>query len=61
MAFLFTAFGFTLAWKMETTQGFHAIVNLILFPLWMVSGAVFTPCATACEMDRTTRCPRSAN
>ena len=42
IAFLFTAFGFTLAWRMESTQGFHAIVNLILFPLWMVSGAVFT-------------------
>jgi ABC-2 type transport system permease protein len=47
MAFLFTAFGFTLAWKMESTQGFHAVVNLILFPLWMVSGAVFAPATAA--------------
>ncbi|MCX6623284.1 MAG: ABC transporter permease, partial [Acidobacteria bacterium] len=22
-------------------QGFHAIMNLVLFPLWMVSGALF--------------------
>lgn len=39
----FTALGFLLAWKMDSTQGFHAIMNLVLFPLWMVSGAIFPP------------------
>lgn len=41
VAFLFTALGFLLAWRMESTQGFHAVMNLLLFPLWMVSGALF--------------------
>lgn len=37
----FTLLGFLLAWQMESTQGFHAIMNMVLFPLWMVSGALF--------------------
>jgi ABC-2 type transport system permease protein len=41
IAFTFTSIGFYFAWKMDTTQGFHAIMNLVLFPLWMVSGALF--------------------
>jgi len=41
IAFTFTSIGFYFAWRTETTQGFHAIMNLVLFPLWMVSGALF--------------------
>jgi ABC-2 type transport system permease protein len=26
---------------MESTQGFHAVMNLVLLPLWLVSGALF--------------------
>ncbi|MFB6098439.1 MAG: ABC transporter permease, partial [Salinibacter sp.] len=37
----FTALGFTIAWQMETTRGFHAIMNLFLLPLWFLSGAMF--------------------
>ena len=25
----------------ESTQGFHAIMNLILIPIWLLSGAFF--------------------
>jgi ABC-2 type transport system permease protein len=46
IAFTLTAFGFTMAWKMESTAGFHAIMNLVLFPMWIVSGAIF-PMANA--------------
>jgi ABC-2 type transport system permease protein len=46
IAFLFTALGFAIAWQMDSTQGFHAIMNLALFPLWLVSGALF-PMASA--------------
>jgi ABC-2 type transport system permease protein len=46
IAFTLTGFGFAMAWKMESTAGFHAIMNLVLFPMWIVSGAVF-PMATA--------------
>ncbi|HWC19499.1 MAG TPA: ABC transporter permease, partial [Terriglobales bacterium] len=41
MAFALTALGFTLAWSMESAQAFHAIVNLFLIPLWLLSGALF--------------------
>jgi ABC-2 type transport system permease protein len=41
VSFMFTVLGFLIAWRMESTQGFHAIMNLVLFPLWMVSGALF--------------------
>lgn len=43
-----TGLGFVLAWRMESTQGFHAIMNLVLMPLWLLSGAFFPiPAATA--------------
>jgi ABC-2 type transport system permease protein len=41
VAFALTALGFILAWRMESAQGFHAIINLFLLPLWMLSGALF--------------------
>ena len=41
MGFALTALGFTLAWRMESAQAFHAIVNLFLIPLWLLSGALF--------------------
>ena len=41
VSFTFTVLGFLIAWQMESSQGFHAIMNLVLFPLWMVSGALF--------------------
>ena len=37
----FTALGVAIAWVMESTRGFHAIMNLFLLPLWMLSGAFF--------------------
>ena len=41
LAFEMTGLGLIIAWHMESTQGFHAIMNLILMPLWLLSGAVF--------------------
>lgn len=35
------ALGFCIAWRMTSTQGFHAIMNLLLLPMWMLSGALF--------------------
>jgi len=43
LAFALTGLGFLLAWRMDSTQGFHAIMNLFLIPLWLLSGAVFPP------------------
>jgi ABC-2 type transport system permease protein len=41
VSFALTSLGLVIAWKMESTQGFHAIMNLILMPIWFLSGAVF--------------------
>src|SRR6185369_5053648 len=41
MAFGLTNLGLIIAWRMDSTQGFHAIMNLILIPIWLLSGAVF--------------------
>lgn len=36
-----TSLGFFIAWRMDSTQGFHAIMNLVLMPLWLLSGGFF--------------------
>jgi len=41
VSFSLTALGFTIAWRLDSTQAFHAIINLFLIPLWLVSGALF--------------------
>ena len=39
--FALTALGFVIAWPLESTQGFHVLMNLLLIPLWLLSGAFF--------------------
>lgn len=39
--FAFTSIGFWMAWRSRTPQGFHAVMNVVLMPLWMISGALF--------------------
>jgi ABC-2 type transport system permease protein len=46
VSFTLTALGYIIAWKMDSTQGFHAIMNLLLIPMWLLCGAVF-PTANA--------------
>ena len=46
IAFALTCIGLIIAWRIESTQGFHAIMNLILVPIWLLSGA-FWPTAGA--------------
>ena len=41
LSFVINAMGFWLAWKIESRPGFHTIMNMVLLPLWMASGAVF--------------------
>ena len=36
-----SALGFLIAWPMDSTQGFHAVMNLFLMPMWLLSGAFF--------------------
>ena len=41
VGFSMTGLGFLVAWPMDSTQGVHAIMNIFLMPLWMMSGALF--------------------
>jgi ABC-2 type transport system permease protein len=41
VSFGLTNLGLIIAWRMDSTQGFHAIMNLILIPIWLLSGAFF--------------------
>jgi len=41
VAVALTALGFCIAWRMDSTQGFHAIMSVFLMPLWLLSGAFF--------------------
>lgn len=41
VAFGLTALGFAFAWRSRSVQGFHSVMNLLLLPLWLFSGALF--------------------
>ena len=43
LAVSFTALGFIFAWRKDSIRGFHAIMNLLLLPMWFLSGAFFPP------------------
>lgn len=36
-----TAMGVAFAWVCETTSSFHAVMNLVFMPMWLLSGAFF--------------------
>src|SRR5262249_39522214 len=38
-----TAMGFIFAWRMDSVAGFHGVMNLLLMPMWVLSGAFFPP------------------
>lgn len=41
MAASLTSLGFFFAWKIDSVQGYHSIMNLVLMPMWLLSGSVF--------------------
>ncbi|MBK8576506.1 MAG: ABC transporter permease [Elusimicrobia bacterium] len=41
LSFGLTGLGLLIAWTTDSIQGFHAIMNLLLMPIWFLSGAVF--------------------
>ena len=43
---MLTALGLWFAWPMESTAGYHGVMNLVLMPMWLLSGGLF-PAATA--------------
>ena len=36
-----SALGFALAWRFDSVQAFHGIMNVVLMPMWVLSGAAF--------------------
>lgn len=36
-----TAIGFVVAWRLDSVPGYHVVMNLLLLPMWMLSGAMF--------------------
>src|SRR5258708_33689134 len=55
IAFAMTSIGLAMAWRTESTQGFHAFMNMLLLPIWMLSGAVFPVAGAPGWLQLTTR------
>jgi ABC-2 type transport system permease protein len=36
-----TALGYCFAWPMESTHGFHALMSVVLLPMWLLAGTFF--------------------
>jgi ABC-2 type transport system permease protein len=41
VAFALSGLGFIFAWRTDSTQGFHAVMSVVLFPMWLLSGSFF--------------------
>jgi ABC-2 type transport system permease protein len=41
MGIALSGLGVVIAWALDSTQGFHTIMNLLLVPMWLLSGALF--------------------
>lgn len=41
LSFALVSLGVCVAWPLTSTQGYHVAMNLLLMPLWFLSGAVF--------------------
>lgn len=51
LAVALTGLGFVIAWRMQSIQGFHAVMNFLLLPMWLLSGALFPPDGAATWMQ----------
>lgn len=41
VGFGLSALGFSIAWVFDSVQGFHAVMSVVLMPMWLLSGAFF--------------------
>jgi ABC-2 type transport system permease protein len=39
--FALTSIGYVMAWPLDSTQGYHALMSVILMPMWLLSGSFF--------------------
>ena len=46
LAFALAALAAAIAWRLDSTQGFHAIMNLFLIPMWLLAGTLFPAAGT---------------
>ena len=37
----FTGMGFVVAWSFDSVAGYHAVMSVVMIPLWLLSGALF--------------------
>jgi ABC-2 type transport system permease protein len=56
IAFALSGLGLTIAWKMDSTQGFHAIMMSFLMPMWFLSGAFFPATGLPIWLEWIIRC-----
>lgn len=42
LSIMLTALGYLIAWPLDSTHAFHAIMNIFLIPLWLLSGSLFS-------------------
>lgn len=40
-AFALTSLGYVMAWPLDSSQGYHALMSVILMPMWLLSGSFF--------------------
>jgi ABC-2 type transport system permease protein len=41
LAFGLTCLGFCFAWRLNSVSAFHSVMNTVLMPMWLLSGALF--------------------
>lgn len=41
LALAFSSLGLVMAWKVSSTRGYHALMNVVLMPLWLLSSGPF--------------------
>lgn len=41
LALSFSSLGLVMAWKVSSTRGYHALMNIVLMPLWLLSSGPF--------------------
>ena len=56
LSFGLASFGLAMAWRMDSTQAYHSVMNLILMPMWLLSGAMFPFAAAPGWMRVLMRC-----
>jgi ABC-2 type transport system permease protein len=51
-----SSLGFGIAWWLDSTQGYHVVMSVLLIPLWILSGAMFPAGGAARAIAWAMRC-----